>query len=102
MHGRGAKQAGETDERIATLAAWRDSPYFDDAEKAVLGLVEAATRLADRSGPIPEEVFDAVTKHYDEQAVGVLVVSIAIINTWKRLNVVSGQVAGDWVQAWKE
>ncbi len=53
MHSRGAKKAGETDERLATLPAWRDAPYFTDAERAALALAEAGTRLADRGRPGP-------------------------------------------------
>jgi AhpD family alkylhydroperoxidase len=96
MHTRGAKKAGETDERLGTLAAWRDTPYFTDAERAALGLTEAATRLADRADPVPDNVFEEAAKHYDEPALAALVVSIATINVWNRLNVATGQVAGEW------
>src|SRR5512132_1321452 len=48
-----ARKAGETDERLATVAAWREAPYFSDAERATLALAEAATRLADRPDPVP-------------------------------------------------
>ena len=93
---RGAKKGGETDERLSTLSAWRDAPYFTDAERAALALAEAGTRLADRSEPVPGDVFDEAAKYYDEAALAALVVSIAAINTWNRLNVITGQVAGDW------
>jgi AhpD family alkylhydroperoxidase len=65
MHTRGAKKAGETDERLFTLAAWRDTPYFTDAERAALALTEAGTRLADHSEPVPDALFDEAAKHYD-------------------------------------
>jgi AhpD family alkylhydroperoxidase len=100
MHTRGAKKAGETDERLATLPAWRESPYFSDAERAALALTEAGTRLADKTDPVPAEVFAEAARHYDEQALAALVVSIAAINTWNRLNVISGQVAGEWTAQW--
>jgi len=100
MHTRGAKKAGETDERLSTLAAWRDTPYFTDAERAALALCEAGTRLADQSEPVPDAVFDEAAKHYDEQALAALVVSIAAINTWNRLNVITGQPAGEWTAQW--
>ncbi len=100
MHGRGAQQAGETDERLLTLAGWRDTPYFSEAERAALALAEAGTRLADRSEPVPEAVFEELAKHYDEGALGALVVAIAAINAWNRLNVISGQVTGEWVKQW--
>jgi AhpD family alkylhydroperoxidase len=100
MHARGSKKAGEIDERLSTLAAWRDAPYFTDAERAALALTEAGTRLADRADPVPDAVFDEAAKHYDEQALAALVVCIAAINTWNRLNVISGQTAGDWSAQW--
>ncbi len=96
MHSRGAIKAGETDERLFTLAAWRDTPYFTDAERAALALTEAGTRLAYHSEPVPDALFDEVAKHYDEGALAALVVCIAAINTWNRLNVMTGQQAGEW------
>jgi len=96
MHSRGAKKAGETDERLHTLAAWRDTGYFSDAERAALALTEAATRLADGADPVPDDVFAEAAKHYDEAALAALVVSIAAINAWNRLNVTTGQQAGEW------
>ena len=100
MHTRGARKAGETDERLATLAAWREAPYFTDAERAALALAEAGTRLADRADPVPDALWQQAAEHYDEKALAVLVVAIASINTWNRLNVVSGQVAGEWTAQW--
>ncbi len=100
MHSRGARKAGETDERLFTLAAWRDAPYFTDAERAALALAEAGTRLADHGDPVPDVVFDEAAKHYDDAALAALVVYIAAINTWNRLNVITGQEAGDWTAQW--
>jgi AhpD family alkylhydroperoxidase len=100
MHSRGARNAGEIDERLFTLAAWRDAPYFTDAERAALALAEAGTRLADLGDPVPDAVFDDAAKHYDEAALAALVVCIAAINTWNRLNVITGQQSGDWTAQW--
>ncbi len=100
MHTRGAKKGGETDERLFTLSAWRDAPYFTEAERAALALTEAGTRLADQADPVPDAVFDEAAKHYDEQALAALVVCIAAINTWNRLNVITGQQAGEWTAQW--
>ena len=100
MHSRGARKAGESDARLATLAAWRDAPYFSEAERAALALIEAGTGIADRSEPVPDEVYEEAAKHYDEKALGALVVRIAAINVWNRLNVITGQVAGEWTQRW--
>jgi AhpD family alkylhydroperoxidase len=100
MHTRGAKKAGETDERLFTVSAWRETPYFSDAERAALALAEAGTRLADRSDPVPDEVFAEAARYYDEKALTTLVCAIALINTWNRLNVITGQVAGEWTAQW--
>jgi AhpD family alkylhydroperoxidase len=96
MHARDAKKAGETDERLATVAAWRDAPFFSDAERAALALTEAATRLSDRTDPVPDAIFDEAAKHYDQQALAALIITIAGINAWNRLNVTTRQVAGAW------
>jgi AhpD family alkylhydroperoxidase len=100
MHTRELKAAGEPDERIFTVAAWRDVPYFTEAERAALALAEAATRLADRPDPVPDEVWEEAARHYDEPALAALVVSIASINAWNRINVATRQISGEWVARW--
>jgi AhpD family alkylhydroperoxidase len=100
MHTRGARKAGETDERLFTVAAWRDAPYFTDAERAALALTEAGTRLADRAEPVPDAVFDEAARHYGEPALAALIVCISAINAWNRLNVITGQEAGEWTAQW--
>ncbi len=97
MHARGAKQSGETDERLFAVAGWRDAPYFTDAERAALALTEAATRLCDRADPVPDAIWDEATRHYDEPALAALILAIASINVWNRLNVTTRQVAGCWL-----
>ncbi len=94
MHSRELKQAGEADERIFTVAAWRDAPYFTDAERAALALAEAVTRLSDRTDPVPDDVWADATRHYDEPALAALLISIASVNVWNRLNASTRQVAG--------
>jgi AhpD family alkylhydroperoxidase len=89
-----AKQTGETDERIATTAAWRHAPYFSDAERAALALTEAVTRL--EGGDIPDAIWDDAARHYDERSLAALVIAIATVNVWNRLNVTTRQVAGPW------
>ncbi len=97
MHSRELKALGEPDERIFMVGAWREAPYFSDAERAALALTEAATRLADRPDPIPDEVWDEAASHYDEAQLGGLVVAIATINAFNRVNAASRQITGDWV-----
>jgi AhpD family alkylhydroperoxidase len=94
MHPRIAKKAGETDERLFAVAAWRETPYFDDAERAALALTEALTRLSDRFDPVPDEIWNEATRHYDEPRLAALVIAIASINVWNRLNVATRQVVG--------
>jgi AhpD family alkylhydroperoxidase len=96
MHFRDLKKAGETEERLITVAAWRDTPYFTAAERAALALTEAVTRMSDRPDPVPDEVWDEAARHYDEKALGALLLAIASINVWNRLNVATRQVAGAW------
>jgi len=97
QHPRIARKLGETDERLFAVAAWRDAPYFTDAERAALALTEAVTRISDRADPVPDEIWDEASRHYDEQALAALVLAIASINVWNRLNVATRQVAGqEW------
>jgi AhpD family alkylhydroperoxidase len=100
MHSRELKAAGEPDERIFTLAAWRETPYFSDAERAALALTEAATRLADRPDPVPDSVWEEAAEHYDESQLSALVIAIAGINAWNRINAATRQITGDWVGQW--
>src|SRR5258708_21913700 len=95
---RSAKKAGETDERLFAVVAWREAPYFTDAERAALALTEAVTRLADRADPVPDEVFDEAARHYDEQGLATLILMIATANLFNRLHVTTRQVAGR--QSW--
>jgi len=91
-----ARKAGETEERLATVVAWREAPYFNDAERAALALAEAATRLADRPDPVTDEVWDAAAAHYDEKGLAAIVLMIAVTNLFNRLNATTRQVAGAW------
>jgi len=92
MHSRQMKKAGETDERLFAVAAWRDTPYFTDAERAALALTEAVTRLSDRPDPVPDEIWDEAARHYDERGLAGLLLAIAGINVWNRLNAAIRQV----------
>jgi len=96
MHSRDLRKAGETDERLFAVAAWRDAPYFSDAERAALALTEAVTRISDRADAVPDEVWAEAARHYDEPALASLILAIANINVWNRLNVATRQVAGAW------
>ncbi|NVB83944.1 MAG: carboxymuconolactone decarboxylase family protein, partial [Kofleriaceae bacterium] len=84
---RGARKAGESDERMFTVSAWRDSPFFTDAERAALALTESITRIADDKDPVPDDVWNEATKHFPERQLAALVIAIATVNVWNRLNV---------------
>jgi AhpD family alkylhydroperoxidase len=93
---RHAKASGETDERLFSVAAWREAPYFTGAERAALALTEAVTRLSDRADPVPDVIWDDAARHYDERGLAALILMIATTNVFNRLNVPIRQVAGSW------
>jgi AhpD family alkylhydroperoxidase len=94
MHARDLRKAGESNERIDTMAGWRDAPFFTEAERAALALAEALTRLSDKSDPVPDEIYDEATKYYDDQQLAGLILSIASVNVWNRTNIATRQLAG--------
>jgi AhpD family alkylhydroperoxidase len=89
-----AKKAGESDERLFAVAAWRETDLFTDPERAALALAEAMTRLADRPDPVPDEVWDEAARHFDENQMAGLVLWIATTNLFNRLNATTKQPAG--------
>jgi AhpD family alkylhydroperoxidase len=98
IHSRELEHAGERRERINMVAAWREAPYFDDAERAALALTEAATRLADNPEAVTDEIWDAAAAQYSEEQLAALVVAIAVINTFNRINATTRQMTGGWVE----
>jgi AhpD family alkylhydroperoxidase len=96
MHARALKKLGEKDEKVATVAAFREAPYFSDAERAALALTEAETRLADGGDAVPDAVWDEAAMHFAGKALAALVLSIATINLWNRLNATTRQASGEW------
>ena len=98
LHRQQEKKGAEQDDRLLLVSAWRDAPFFTDAERAALALAEAETRKADRADPVSDEVWDEAARHYDEQALAQLVLHIAVVNLYNRVNVTTRQVAG--AQSW--
>lgn len=96
MHARELRHLGESDERIWSVAAWREAPWFSDRERAALALAEAVTRMSDRPDPVPDDVWGPAADAYDEKELASLLFSIAAINAWNRLNVATRQIAGAW------
>jgi len=96
MHTKEAAHAGETSVRLNLIATWREATVFTDAERAALELAEQGSRIADAAGGVPEDVWRNAAKHYDEEQLTALVLAIAQINAWNRLNVIIQQPAGDY------
>ncbi len=95
---REAKKSGETEQRLFAVAAWREAPFFTEAERAALALTEAATRLSDRPDPVPDDVWDEAKRHFDEPTLAALLLCIGTTNLWNRLNAPTRQLAGS--SAW--
>ncbi|HEY1653170.1 MAG TPA: carboxymuconolactone decarboxylase family protein [Acidimicrobiales bacterium] len=95
MHTKDAALAGESQQRLNLVAAWREATVFTEAERAALELAEQGTRLADSTG-VSDEVWDRAAQHYDEEQLGALVALIGIINFYNRLNVIVRLPAGDY------
>jgi AhpD family alkylhydroperoxidase len=96
IHSRALKKLGEKDERIFAVAAWREAPYYSDAERAALALTEATTRVSDRADPVPDEIWNEARRHYKEPELASLVLAIAAINLWNRINAATRQIGGEW------
>ncbi|WP_137988771.1 carboxymuconolactone decarboxylase family protein [Streptomyces vilmorinianum] len=89
-----ARKAGVSDEKLFAVSAWREAPYFSAEERAALALAEHATRLADTSDAVPDEVWDAAADHYDEKQLAAIVLMVGLTNLFNRLNVTVRQPAG--------
>ena len=96
MHSKEAAHAGETQQRLNLVAAWREATVFTEAERAALELAEQGTRIADAAGGVTDEAWENAARHYDEDQLAALVCLIAVINAYNRLNVVVRQPAGDY------
>ncbi len=83
MHTKDARAAGETEQRIYALNAWRETPFFDDRERAALAWTEAVTLVGE--GHVPDEVYEAVSRHFDQEQLVHLTFAIVAINGWNRL-----------------
>jgi AhpD family alkylhydroperoxidase len=97
MHTKEALHAGESQQRLNLVAAWREATVFTEAERAALELAEQGTRIADAAGGVSDEAWANAVKNYDDDQLIALVVGIALINLYNRLNVIVQQPAGDYV-----
>lgn len=96
MHTKEATQAGETQQRLNLVAAWREAKVFTEAERAALELAEQGTRIADAAGGVTDEAWANAAKHFDEEQLVALLSLVAIINAYNRINVINQQPAGDY------
>ena len=94
MHTQDARADGESEQRLHTLSAWRETPFFDERERAALEWTEAVTLVAETH--VPDEVYERVRQHFTEQELIDLTIAIAQINTWNRLNVAFRTVPGGY------
>ncbi len=97
MHIKEAAAAGEDPVRLALVAAWREATVYTDAERAALEVTEQGTRIADAAGGVSDEAWANAAKYFDEAQLSALVIGIAVINTFNRLNVITQQPAGHYV-----
>ena len=89
-----ARKAGESEERLVQLTAWRESDAFTEAERAALALTEAATRLADRSDAVTDEVWHTAAGHFDESGLAAIILMIGTTNMFNRINATIKEPAG--------
>ena len=94
MHTKDARARGETEQRLYALAAWRETPFFTERERAALAWTEVVTLVAE--GPIDEEDYEDVREQFDEKALVDLTLAIVAINGWNRLSVAFATVPGSY------
>jgi AhpD family alkylhydroperoxidase len=92
MHVPAARKLGETEDRLDTLAGWRESPFFDDRERAALALTDAVTLIAGEG--VPDDVYDEAARHFSERELAALIWAIIAINSWNRIAIATRAVAG--------
>lgn len=96
MHSKDALHAGDTQDRINLVAAWREAGVFTEEERAALELTEQGTRVADAAGGVSDDVWANAAKYYDEDQLATLVCLISLINTANRLNIIVQQPVGNY------
>ena len=94
MHSKDARAAGETEQRLYSLEAWRETPFYGDRERAALEWTEAVTLVS--TTHVPDSVYEVVRAHLSEDEIKTLTLAAAMINMWNRLNVALRTVPGDY------
>ena len=94
MHSKDARAAGETEQRLCALNAWRETPFFSDRERAALEWTESLTLIAENH--VPDELFESVRQHFSETEIVNLTFAVAAINSWNRLAISLRAVPGSY------
>jgi AhpD family alkylhydroperoxidase len=94
MHWKDLRAAGENEQRLYSLDAWRESPFYSDRERAALEWTEALTSITD--GNVPDELYEKVRPHFNEKELSDLTLAVITINGWNRLNISARTVPGDY------
>ncbi|MBW7455036.1 carboxymuconolactone decarboxylase family protein [Paenibacillus sepulcri] len=97
MHTKDARAMGETEQRLYLLNAWREAPFYTEAERAALALTEAVTKISEAG--VPQELYEQVRKHFDEGEFVNLIMAINAINCWNRMAISTGMVPGEYQPA---
>ena len=84
-HSRDARKGGETERRVYAVAAWRESPFFSDRERAAFAVCDAITLLPEAG--LPDDVYEAAREHFDEEELAQLIFACVVINAWNRIAV---------------
>ncbi|MHA6481407.1 carboxymuconolactone decarboxylase family protein [Paenibacillus sp. strain BS8-2] len=88
MHAIDARKLGETEVRIYTLPAWRETSYFSPQERAALALTEAVTLVS--ANHVPDNVYEEAARHFDQTQISELLMAIVTINAWNRIAITTG------------
>ena len=97
MHTKDARRAGETEQRIYALNAWRETPFFSERERAALEWTEHVTRVADTH--VPDEVYERAAAQFDEAELVALTMGVIVINSWNRLSIAFRPPVGSYQPA---
>ncbi|MBB3113249.1 AhpD family alkylhydroperoxidase [Paenibacillus phyllosphaerae] len=90
MHAKDARAIGESEQRIYTVSAWRDTPFFSEAEQAVLALTEAVTLVSEKH--VPDAVYEEAARHFDNRQLSEILMTIITINGWNRIAITTGMM----------
>ena len=94
MHTKDARAGGETEQRLYTLSAWRETPFYTQQERAALAWAEAITLISE--GPVPDMLYEEARQHFDEKELVDLTLGLIAINAWNRLSIAFRTVPGTY------